>query len=164
MSIDNLLKENRVFKASSEFKEKAHFLDSQLYTKADQDRLGFWEEQANALTWTEKWTSVLDWQRPYAKWFVGGTLNASYNCLDVHLENQLKKPAIIWEGELGDIKILTYESLHQQTCQFAAALKSQFHIQKGDRITLYMPMIPEAVIAILACARMVWYLSQRSDK
>ncbi len=105
------------------------------------------------LEWFQKWDTVLDWQPPFAKWFVGGKINISYNCLDRHLTTWRKnKAALIWEGEPGDSRTLTYAQLHREVCQFANALK-QLGVQKGDRVGIYMPMIPEAAIAMLACAR-----------
>ena len=122
------------------------------YDKAE-DRLAFWEERAGTLSWFEKWNSVLEWNPPFAKWFDGGKINASYNCLDRHLEGDRRnKAAIIFEGEHGDSSVLTYEDLHREVCKFANVLKSM-GVQKGEVVTIYMPMIPEAVVAMLACAR-----------
>jgi acetyl-CoA synthetase len=152
-TIETLLSENRRFSASDDFKKNAAITDGGIYHAADQDRLAFWETKANDLTWFQKWHTVLNWNRPYAKWFVGGTLNASYNCLDVHLStHRSSKPAIIWEGEEGDVKTYTYHQLHTEVCKLANVL-TQKGIQKGDRVTLYMPMIPELAIGVLACAR-----------
>ena len=121
------------------------------WAKDDPD--GFWAEQAKSLHWFKPWNKVLEWNEPLAKWFVGGKINASYNCLDRHLTGPRKnKTAIIWEGEPGDTRVLTYQELHREVCKFANVLK-QLGIQKGDRVTIYMPMIPEAAIAMLACAR-----------
>lgn len=126
----------------------------QLYDKAKADPQAFWAELAETeLHWFEKWDTVLDWQPPFAKWFVGGKLNISYNCLDRHLTTwRRNKAALIWEGEPGDTRTLTYAQLHREVCQFANALK-HLGVQKGDRVGIYMPMIPEAAIAMLACAR-----------
>ncbi|MBT5855364.1 acetate--CoA ligase [bacterium] len=151
--IDTLLHEERVIQATETFKDNANYSDESLYIEAKTDRLGFWANRAKDLQWVKNWDQVLDWQRPNAKWFVGGQLNASTNCLDVHLETRKNKTAIIWEGELGEVKTYTYEDLHHQVCKLANTLKTQFNIQKGDRITLYMPMIPELAISVLACAR-----------
>jgi len=152
-TIETLLSENRRFSASDDFKKNAAITDGGIYQTADQDRLAFWETKANDLTWFQKWHTVLNWNRPYAEWFVGGTLNASYNCLDVHLStHRSTKPAIIWEGEEGDIKTYTYHHLHTEVCKLANVL-TQKGVQKGDRVTVYMPMIPELAIGVLACAR-----------
>ena len=105
------------------------------------------------LTWHQPWNTTLEWNRPYAKWFVGGTLNASENCLDNHLKSQPKKTAIIWESESGETITLSYEDLSNKVNQLANALKEQFSIKKGDRVTIYMPLVPEAAIAMLACSR-----------
>ncbi len=125
-----------------------------LYNKAKAHPEQFWAELAEQeLNWFAKWDKVLDWQPPFAKWFVNGKINISYNCLDRHLTTWRKnKAAIIWEGEPGDSRTLTYAQLHREVCQFANVLK-QLGVQKGDRVGIYMPMIPEAAIAMLACAR-----------
>lgn len=103
--------------------------------------------------WFQPWEKVLDWQPPFAQWFVGGKLNIAYNCLDRHLSTwRRNKAALIWEGEPGDSRTLTYAQLHREVCQFANVLK-QLGVQKGDCVGIYMPMIPEAAIAMLACAR-----------
>src|ERR671933_2670217 len=125
------------------------------YEQAAQDRLGFWAEQARRLTWTEEWDEVLDWSNPpFAKWFVGGKLNVAYNCLDRHVEaGHGDQVAYHWEGEPGDTRTLTYAELTQEVCRAANALV-ELGVQAGDRIAIYMPMIPETVIAMLACARL----------
>lgn len=152
--IDSLLPEVPVISPSETFIKQANYSDLSIYEQAQQDRLGFWESQAKKLYWHTPWKQVLDWQRPYAKWFVGGTLNASENCLDVQVQSGNKnKAAIIWEGEQGDVRTLTYYQLYLEVNRFAAVLQDQFNVAKGDRVTIYMPMIPEAVVAILACAR-----------
>ncbi len=154
--ITSVLKETRKFAPSHEFSAAAR-----IPSMAEYDRLAqwakdkpdeFWAEQAKILHWFRPWTKVLDWQPPFAKWFVGATTNASYNCVDRHLAERGKKTAIIFEGEPGDSRTLTYEQLHREVCQFANALK-KIGINKGDRVTIYMPMVPEAAIAMLACAR-----------
>jgi len=153
-AIETLLHEHRVLTAASEFKRNVHVTDIDIYRQASEDRLGFWESQAAQLEWMAPWNTVLEWKRPFAKWFVGGQLNASANCLDVHLKTENKdKPALIWEGELGAIRTITYGELHDSVARFATVLKDRFGIQKGDRVTIYMPLIPESVVAILACAR-----------
>jgi acetyl-CoA synthetase len=126
--------------------------DSEIRKKADSDFVAFWDEQARNLTWFTPWSNTLDWQPPFAKWFVGGTINASYNALDVHQGIKSEKPAILWEGENGDSKILTYGDMFTQVQKFSNILKS-LGVKKGDRVTLYLPMIPELPIAMLACAR-----------
>ncbi|MGE4169763.1 MAG: acetate--CoA ligase [Candidatus Margulisiibacteriota bacterium] len=153
MSIETLSHENRVFEASATFKAQANLQDGALYNQAKTDRLGFWEDRAKELRWMQPWHTVLDWQRPYAKWFVGGKLNASANCLDVHLESRATKPALVWEGEPGDTQTLTYAELHQQVTELSYQLKHRFGVQKGHRVTLYLPLVPELVVAVLACAR-----------
>ena len=157
-NIESILQENRTFTPPAEFSEQAHIKSleqyNELYEKAKSDPEGFWGELAEQeLEWFEKWDTVLDWQPPFAKWFVGGKLNISHNCLDRHLKTWRKnKAALIWEGEPGDSRTLTYAQLHREVCQFANAMK-KLGVQKGDRVGIYMPMIPEAVVALLACAR-----------
>ncbi len=126
--------------------------DSEIRKKADSNFVYFWGEQAKNLTWFSPWTKTLDWTPPFAKWFVGGTINASYNALDVHQNSKSDKPAIIWEGENGDSRILTYHDMLIQVQKFANVLKS-LNVTKGDRVTIYLPMVPELPIAMLACAR-----------
>jgi acetyl-CoA synthetase len=120
--------------------------------KADSDFISFWDSQAKNLSWFSPWTKTLDWNSPFGRWFVGGTLNASYNALDVHQTARSKKPAILWEGENGDTRVLTYEDLLIQVSKFSNSLKS-LGLKKGDRVTIYLPMIPELPISMLACAR-----------
>jgi acetyl-CoA synthetase len=156
--IESVLKENRQFPPPADFSSQAHIKSmaeyERLWQRGKDDPEGFWAEQAaRKLHWFKKWDRVLDWQPPHAKWFVGGTTNASYNCLDRHLTGPRKnKAALIWEGEPGDSRVLTFHQLHRETCQFANCLK-KLGVRKGDRVTIYMPMIPEAAIAMLACAR-----------
>ena len=156
--ITSVLNEQRRFPPPAAFAAKAHVQDmaqyDQLWSRSVNDPEGFWADMANAnLTWFKRWERVLDWQPPHAQWFVGGQINASYNCLDRHLHTARKnKAALIWEGEPGDARVLTYGDLHRETCRFANALK-QLVIQSGDRVTIYLPMVPELVIAMLACAR-----------
>ncbi len=157
-TIESILKEQRTFPPSPEFAAQASIksMDEyrQLYEKAQADPETFWAElAAQELHWFQPWDKVLDWQPPFAKWFVNGKLNLSYNCLDRHLTTWRKnKAAIIWEGEPGDSRTLTYAQLHREVCQMANVYK-QLGIQKGDLVGIYMPMIPEAAIAMLACAR-----------
>jgi acetyl-CoA synthetase len=156
--IESVLKETRKFPPPTEFSERSQFKSladyEQVYQRAKNNPEGFWAEQAaRKLHWFRPWNKVLDWKPPHAKWFVGGTTNACYNCLDRHLDTPRKnKAAIIWEGEPGDSRVLTFHQLHRETCKFANALKS-LGVKKGDRVTIYMPMVPEAAIAMLACAR-----------
>ena len=158
VKIESILHENRKFNPGANFAENAHIKSlaeyEALYAQAEADPLKFWADLAEKeLHWFKKWDQVLDWQPPFAQWFVGGKLNISYNCLDRHLTTwRRNKAAIIWEGEPGDSRIITYDQLHREVCQFANALK-HLGIQKGDRVAIYMPMIPEAAIAMLACAR-----------
>ena len=126
--------------------------DDGLRKKADSDFVSFWDGQARNLSWFSPWTKTLDWQPPFAKWFVGGTINASYNALDIHQNSKATKPAILWEGENGESKILTYYDMFIQVQKFANVLKS-LGVRRGDRVTIYLPMVPELPIAMLACAR-----------
>jgi len=126
--------------------------DTKTRKKAEQDYISFWEEQAKSLHWFEKWNKVLEWNPPFAKWFLGGKINASYNALDVTVAKNPDKKAILWEGEKGETRTLTYQELLQYVCRFANALKS-LGVKKGDRVTIYLPMIPELIISMLACAR-----------
>lgn len=156
-NIESTLHENRIFPPPAEFAENAHIKSfaeyEQIYANAQSDTEGFWENVAESLHWFKKWDTVLEWNEPHAKWFVGGTINASYNCLDKHLETYRKnKAAIIWEGEPGEIRTLTYLQLHQEVCKFANVLKLM-GIESGDKVALYMPLVPELSIAMLACAR-----------
>ncbi|MBY0523676.1 MAG: acetate--CoA ligase [Gemmataceae bacterium] len=156
-NITSILKETRQFPPSGEFAAKAHVKSlaeyERLYQHAKDDPQGFWAEQAKSLDWFRSWDKVMAWKEPHVEWFVGGQLNASYNCVDRHLANGRKnKAAIIWEGEPGDTRVLRYQDLHREVCKFANVLKG-IGVQKGDRITLYMPMVPELAIAMLACAR-----------
>jgi acetyl-CoA synthetase len=152
-TIDTLLVEERLFPPSSEFTAQANISDPDIYAKANADPLAFWASFAEQLVWRKKWTKVLDWKRPDAKWFVGGKLNITESCLDRHITGDHKhKAAIIWEGETGDRRTLTYWELYRDVCKFANALK-KLGIGKGDRVAIYMPMVPELPIAMLACAR-----------
>jgi acetyl-CoA synthetase len=151
--IDALLQENREFPPSDEFRRDANVNDAAIWSQADADREAYWAGWAEQLDWQTKWNRVLDWNPPYAKWFVGGKLNASVNCLDRHLETRGDKAALIWEGEPGEVRRITYRELHAEVSRFASALKS-LGIAKGNRVAIYMPLIPEAVVAMLACARL----------
>jgi len=120
--------------------------------KAELNNISFWDEQAKKLSWFKPWTKTLEWNSPFAKWFIGGKINASYNTLDVHQSNIAEKPAILWEGEDGTSRTITYADLYVDVCKFANVLKS-LGVKKGDRITIYLPMVPELPISMLACAR-----------
>jgi acetyl-CoA synthetase len=151
--IDALLREERVFPPPKNFAEQANVRDPKVYEEADKDFEGFWARQAENLSWFKKWDRVLEWDPPFAKWFTGGRINVSYNCLDRHVANHRRnKAALVWEGESGERRVYTYWDLYREVCQFANALKS-LGVKKGDRVTIYMPMIPELPIAMLACAR-----------
>jgi len=151
-SLENLGTENRKFPPTPEFAAAAN-AKADMYVEAKADRLAFWEKQAHALHWDKPWTQVLDWKRPFAKWFIGGKLNASYNCLDRHvIEGRGDRVAFIFEGEPGDSRTYTYAQLLVEVKKTANAL-IELGVKDGDRIAIYMPMIPEAAIAMLACAR-----------
>ncbi|MGE0705230.1 MAG: acetate--CoA ligase [Vicinamibacterales bacterium] len=150
---DDLLHEDRVFQPSPEFRERAHAGDAAIYADAEKDPEGFWARCAGELEWITPWTQVLDWNPPHARWFLGGRLNISANCLDRHLQGPRRnKAAIIWEGEPGERRTLTYFELHREVCAFANVLK-RLGVAKGDRVAIYMPLVPEAAVAMLACAR-----------
>jgi acetyl-CoA synthetase len=151
--IQALLKEGRKFPPPKEFARHAVVKSPSIYKAARANSVRFWEKQARELRWLKPWTKPLEWKLPYAKWFVGGKLNVSDNCLDRHVEGPRRnKAAIIWEGEPGDSRVLTYRDLYREVNQFAAALK-RHGVKKGDAVTIYMPMIPELPVAMLACAR-----------
>jgi acetyl-CoA synthetase len=151
--INALLNESRVFPPSQAWRDSALVRDPEVYARAAADPEAFWAGFAGELDWIQPWTQVLDWKPPHARWFVGGRLNISANCLDRHVRTARRnKAAIIWEGEPGDRRTLTYFDLLRDVCQFANVLKS-LGVKKGDRVALYMPMIPELAIAMLACAR-----------
>jgi acetyl-CoA synthetase len=156
-SIDSLLNEKRSFAPSAEFSKAARVKSmaeyEAMYAKADKDPDGFWGEIAGELAWAKPWSRVLDWKLPDAKWFVGGMLNASVSCLDRHVATWRKnKAALLWEGEPGDTRVLTYGQLHREVCKAANALTA-LGVRKGDFVAIYLPMVPEAAIAMLACAR-----------
>lgn len=152
------LNEKRLFPPSQDFSDAAHVKSIAEYEalceEADRDPDGFWGKIASELHWFEPWTKVLEWDAPHAKWFTGGKLNISYNCLDRHCQTWRKnKAAIIWEGEPGDIRTLTYQQLLSEVSKCANVLKG-LGVQKGDRVAIYMGMVPELAIAVLACARL----------
>jgi acetyl-CoA synthetase len=157
LTIRSVLTETRIFPPPAEFQAQARVRGMEeferLYAEAEADPEAWWATQAERLHWFRKWDRVLEWNLPFAKWFVGGTTNVAYNCLDRHLSTwRRNKAAIIWEGEPGEVRTLTYQQLHDEVCRFANVLK-KMGIQKGDRVALYMPLIPELSIAMLACAR-----------
>ncbi len=154
LTVDALLEESRLFQPAKEFTAKAFIKDQSLFKSAQKDRLAFWAEWANKLTWIKPWNKILDWSdAPFAKWFVGGKLNACYNCVDRHVKAGLgQKVAIIWEGEDGKQAKFTYTEVSIQVNKLANAIKA-LGIKKGDRVAIYLPMIPEAIFSMLACAR-----------
>jgi acetyl-CoA synthetase len=152
-SLEALLREERRFPPDEAFRERANASDPGLYERASADPAGFWAEWARKLDWFEPWREVVEWKPPHAQWFVGGRLNAAHNCLDRHLGGwRRNKAALIWEGEPGDVRTFTYWDLHREVSKFANVLKS-LGVRKGDRVAIYLPMVPEAAIAMLACAR-----------
>jgi acetyl-CoA synthetase len=152
-NIDALLQEHRVFPPPEDFAERAIVSDPSVYERADADPEAFWAEQAERLSWSRRWDTVMDWNPPWVKWFVGGTLNASYNCLDRHVEaGGGDKVAYFWEGEPGEERTITYAELLEEVCRFANALRS-IGVRKGDRVNIYLGMVPELPVAMLACAR-----------
>jgi acetyl-CoA synthetase len=152
-TIEALFAEDRTFAPSAEFVAKANFTDPSIYEEANSDPEAFWAKQAETLSWYKKWDTVLEWDAPFAKWFVGGKLNVAYNCIDRHVEaGKGDKVAFHWEGEPGDQKSLTYAELQVAVSKAANALK-ELGVKKGDRVAIYMPMILELPIALLACAR-----------
>jgi len=152
-NVSALLDERRKFPPSEQFKQRATWNDPAIYDRAAKDPEGFWAEQAKNLDWFAPWQQVLEWNAPWAKWFVGGKLNVTYNCVDRHAHSARRnKAAIIWEGEPGDQRVLTFGMLEREVNRFANALKS-LGVVKGDRVALYMGMVPELAIAMLACAK-----------
>jgi acetyl-CoA synthetase len=153
-AIENLFSEARTFAPPDEFKADALVTDRSLHERAEQDLEGFWAEQAERLHWTKPWDRVLEWDLPFAKWFVGGQLNVSDNCLDRHVdEGGGDKVAYHWEGEPGDTRTITYADLRDDVARFANGLKS-IGVRRGDRVNIYMGMVPELPVAMLACARL----------
>ena len=156
-NIESHLKETRVFKPARAFAKNARIGSLEQYRRMYRESIRtpekFWAREARELIWQQSWKKVLDWKPPFAKWFVGGKLNVAENCLDRHLQGPRRnKAAIIWEGEPGDKRILTYQQLHREVCRFANVLKRN-QVRKGERVIIYLPTIPEASIAMLACAR-----------
>src|SRR5688572_31305360 len=163
-AIESTMQENRLFPPAAEFSAKAHIKSREqydkLYRQSIDDPETFWSNAANELEWFRKWDKVLDWKLPYAKWFVGAKTNLSHNCLDAQIKKgRGDKTAILWEGEPlaashgPEIRRVTYKQLKDDVCRFANGLK-KLGVKKGDRVTIYMPMVPEAAVAMLACARL----------
>jgi acetyl-CoA synthetase len=157
VAIESVLSEDRVFPPPPEFAAAAHIKSfeeyEKMYAESMRDIPAFWEKQAGELEWFEKWHTALEWNEPFAKWFVGGKINISHNCLDRHLTTwRRNKAAFIWEGEPGEQRTLTYLQLHREVCRFANVLK-KLGVTAGDRVALYMPLVPELAIAMLACSR-----------
>jgi len=151
--IETLLDEQRSFPAPDGFRARAHVRDESVYERARKDREAYWADWAKQLDWIKPWDRVLEWKPPHAKWFLGGTLNASANCLDRHVKaGRGDRVALIWEGEPGEVRRLTYAELLQQVGRFANVLKS-LGVGRGDRVAIYLPMVPEVAVAMLACAR-----------
>jgi acetyl-CoA synthetase len=151
------MREERLFPPPKEFAEKARIGSLEQYEtmwkEAADDLEGFWGKMADELHWFKPYQKVLEWNEPFAQWFAGGQTNVAYNCLDAHLATPRRnKAALVWEGEPGDVRVLTYQMLHREVCKFANVLK-KLGVEKGDRVAMYMPMIPELAIAMLACAR-----------
>lgn len=151
--IDVLLQENRKFPPPPAFTKSANVSTAKIYEEAARDPEKFWAGEARQLEWIKPWTKVLEWNPPHAKWFIGGKINVAANCVDRHLNGPRRdKAALIWEGEPGDERILTYAELHREVCRFANVLK-KLGVRKADRVAIYLPLVPEAAIAMLACAR-----------
>src|SRR5437867_9362313 len=163
-NITSYLQEDRVFPPAKEFSQRAHIKSlahyRKLYSQSLRSPEKFWGQQAkNELIWFKPWKKVLQWKEPFAKWFIGGQINISYNCLDRHLNTPVaNKAALIWEGEPaapgkpGEERTLTYKQLHREVCRFANVLRRN-GLKRGDRALIYLPMVPEAAVAMLACAR-----------
>ncbi len=152
-TLDNLLHEDRTFKPREDFRDAAHVSDDGVWESAGSDPEAYWEGWAHELHWFRRWDRVLDWNPPHARWFEGGQINAAYNCLDRHLTgSRREKIALIWEGEPGDVRRYTYEELHREVSRFGQVLRD-LGVRRGDRVAIYLPMVPEAAIAMLACAR-----------
>src|SRR5437899_1173027 len=154
-NIESHLIEKRVFKPPQHFAKKARIKNLDQYRRMYRESINqpakFWAREAGELVWRVPWKKVLEWNAPFAKWFVSGKLNISENCLDRHLTGSRRnKAAIIWEGEPGDKRTLTYQQLHHEVCRFANVLKRN-KVKKGDRVIIYLPNIPETAIAMLAC-------------
>ncbi len=156
VDIESVLREQRIFHPPAEFSVQANLSRAEYEARvrqAQQDLEGFWSDVANELDWFARWEKVLEWKPPFAKWFVGAKTNLAHNCIDRHLKTwRRNKAAIIWEGEPGETRVLTYHDLHREVCRFANMLRF-LGVSRGDRVGIYLPMVPEAAIAMLACAR-----------
>jgi len=151
--MDSLLRERRRFPPPAEFAARAHVADESIYEEAEADPEAWWAGWAEQLDWFEPWHTVHEWTPPHAKWFLGGRINVAHNCLDRHLDGPRRdKVALHWEGEDGERRSYTYAELHAEVCRFSNGLKS-LGVRRGDRVAIYLPMIPEAAVAMLACAR-----------
>src|SRR6476660_1572200 len=151
-TIEAYLLEDRTFPPPASFKKQALVTDTAMYAEAEEDWTGFWAKQALALDWFDEWKTILDWELPFARWFEGGTLNVAYNCLDRHVEaGRGDKVAYHWEGEPGDTRTITYADLLDDVCRCANALK-ELGVRRGDRVAIYLPMVPELPVIMLACA------------
>jgi acetyl-CoA synthetase len=152
-SISVLSKETRSFEPPESFRKNAWANDPSIYEKAAKDPEGYWANWAKELEWFKPWNKVLEWKTPYAKWFIGGKINASVNCLDRHVRPERRnKAAILWQGEDGIERVLTYWDVYREVNKFANVLK-ELGIKRGDRVAIYLPMIPELIVSVLACAR-----------
>lgn len=152
-ALDTVLLEERRYPPSPDFVAQANWKDLAVYERARRDPEGFWAEMAEQISWYKRWDKVLEWDCPWAKWFVGAEVNASYNCVDRHVASDRRnKAAILFEGEPGDERVLTYNDLYREVNRAAVALR-RLGVQKGDRVAIYMGMIPELAISLLACAR-----------
>ena len=152
-ALEALLQEGRTFPPPGEFRKQALDTDASVYEDAERDWQGFWATQALELDWAKEWETILEWDLPFAKWFVGGKLNVSYNCLDRHVDaGHGAQVAFYWEGEPGDTRAVSYQDLLDETCRVANVLRT-FGVEKGDRVAIYMGMVPETVATMLACAR-----------
>ena len=153
-TIEALYEENRKIEPIPEFRKRAVVADESIYEEASRDLEGFWAKQAESIDWFKKWDRVLKWEPPWVQWFLGGKLNVSYNCLDRHVKTwRRNKAALIWEGEPGEERVLTYGDLYREVNKFANVLKG-LGVRRGDLVAIYMPMIPELPIAMLACTRL----------
>ncbi|HTD50839.1 MAG TPA: AMP-binding protein, partial [Acidimicrobiia bacterium] len=152
-ALEALLQEGRTFPPPPAFRKTALDTDASVYEHAERDWQGFWAAQALELDWINEWQTILEWDLPFAKWFVGGKLNVAYNCLDRHVNaGHGAQIAFYWEGEPGDTRTVSYRDLLEETCRIANTLRS-FGVDKGDRVAIYMGMVPETVATMLACAR-----------
>ena len=163
-TIDSLLREKEEYPPPKSFRKDAWVRDRKILRDAAAAPERYWSDRAKELVWIKKWSRVLQWKAPFAKWFVGGRINVSQNCLDRHVDSPRRnKAAIVWEGEPGDRRVLTYQMAWREVNRFANVLKS-LGVKRGDRVTIYLPAIPELPIAMLACARIGAIHSVRSEE